>query len=282
MIDYLLAREATDKEEVTLEFLDAAGKSIRTLSSKPEAASDEATLSPRLPVKAGLNRFVWDLRYPDASRFKGMILWGGSVQGPEVVPGHYQVRLTSGGKSQTQGFEVRKDPRVAATAADYQKKFDFLQQLHDKLTETHDAIARIRDARDQVNAVAERAKPVAKDTTLSLAAKALGEKLTKVEEALYQTKNKSSQDPLNYPIRLNNKLAALTGVVDGVDAPPTDQAVVVYQDIASRIDAELTTLRKLLSVELAEFNQLVRAQEIPAVIVKDKKKDDKPAVHPIP
>ena len=106
-----------------------------------------------------------------------------------------------------------------------------LTEVRDKLTETHEAITRLRDARDQVKAVAERAKVVSKDTAIAALARTLAEKLTAIEEAFYQTKNKSSQDPLNYPIRLNNKLSNLTGVVASADAAPTDQCRAVYDDI---------------------------------------------------
>ncbi|MEK7330432.1 MAG: glycosyl hydrolase, partial [Candidatus Eisenbacteria bacterium] len=254
VIYYRLKSEPKEKEEVTLEFLDEKGKLIRKYSSRGEEGEGGAPTpggeeggfgggggaARKIPAKAGLNRFAWDLRYPDASRFPGLILWGGGLQGPTVVPGTYQVRLTAGGKSTTQSFEVRKDPRLATTPADYQKRFDLHLKIRDKLTETHDAIARIRDVRDQVKAVAERAKQAAaKDTTIAAAAKALTERLTKIEEALYQTKNKSNQDPLNYPIRLNNKLSNITGVVTSADAAPTDQAYQVYDDIAGKIDVEL-------------------------------------------
>ena len=173
-----------------------------------------------------------------------MILWGGGLDGPTVVPGEYQVRLTVGGKSQTRKFEVRKDPRLSTTTEDYQKRFDLHQKIRDKLTETHDAITKLRDVRDQLDAVAKRSKQVAeKDTTIATAAKALSKDLTNVEESLYQTKNKSSQDPLNYPIRLNNKLSDLTDVVNSADAPPTAQTYAVYDEIAGKIDVELASSR---------------------------------------
>jgi photosystem II stability/assembly factor-like uncharacterized protein len=284
---YRLKNEPKEKDEVTLEFLDQQGKLIRKLSNKGDdaepatpAGGDEeggfggfrGGAARKIPAKAGLNRFAWDLRYPEASRFPGLILWGGGLQGPTVVPGTYQVRLTAGGKSQTQSFEVRKDPRLATTQADYQKRFDLHLKIRDKLTETHEAIIRIRDVRDQVKAVAERAKQAAaKDTSIAAAAKALTAKLTAIEEALYQTKNKSNQDPLNYPIRLNNKLSNLTGVVASADAAPTDQAYQVYADIAGKIDAELAKLKDVLATDLASFNQLVREKDVPAVVVKEKK-----------
>jgi photosystem II stability/assembly factor-like uncharacterized protein len=288
VIYYRLAAEPEESEEIALEFLDDSGKLIRRITNRDTI---ETTGAPRgedegagpparrmLPVKAGLNRFAWDLRYPDASKFRGLILWGGGLQGPSVVPGEYQVRLTVGGKSQTQRFEVRKDPRLPTTLADYQKRFDLGLKIRDKLTETHDAIVKLRDARQQLDAVAERSKVVsAKDTAIAVAAKALAKKLTAVEEALYQTKNKSNQDPLNYPIRLNNKLSNLTGVVTSADAPPTTQTYAVYDDIAGRIDAELAKLKSLLGAELAAFNRMVRDKEIPAVVVKEKKEGGAPA-----
>ena len=153
---------------------------------------------------------------------------------------------------------MRKDPRLATTAEDYQRRFDLHMKIRDKLTETHEAIVRIRDVRDQLKSATDRAKPLDKDSTIAGASKALTTKLTAVEEALYQTKNKSNQDPLNYPIRLNNKLSQLTGVVNSADAPPTDQTVQVYEDVAGKIDVELGKLRDALDKDLATFNALVR------------------------
>jgi photosystem II stability/assembly factor-like uncharacterized protein len=285
LVYYRLAEEPKEKDEVTLEFLDPAGKLIRKFSSKGDSSDAEGSgggdddegfgppaSAKKLPTKAGLNRFAWDLRYPDAARFKGMILWGGGLTGPSIVPGTYQARLTAAGKTQVQSFEVRKDPRLATTLTDYQKRFDLHMKIRDKLTETHDAIARLRDVRTQVNAIVERSKLVSpKDTTIAAAARTLNKRLTEVEETLYQTKSKSSQDPLNYPIRLNNKLSNLTGVVASADAPPTAQTQAVYDDVAGKIDVELTRLSRVLKDDLGAFNRLVREREIPAVVVKEKR-----------
>ena len=265
---------------MSLEFLDSAGKLIRKFTNHDTSdagggGEDEdrgrAGRAEKIPVQIGLNRFVWDLRYPDAHRFKGMILWGGGLQGPTVVPGEYQVRLTVGGKSQTRRFEVRKDPRLTTTAADYQKRFDLHLKIRDKLSETHDAITRLRDVRAQLGTVADRARMATPgDTAIPAAARMLSAKLTKIEEALYQTKNKSSQDPLNYPIRLNDKLSVLTDVVDAADAAPTEQAEAVYAELTARIDTELAQLKQLLGTDLSAFNQLVREKALPAVVVRAK------------
>ena len=272
-----LKNDLKDGEEVTLEFQDASGKSIRKFSNKPAegetpaaASDDEAGFGPfvgprRLNAKAGLNRFVWDTQYPEASRFRGIILWSGRLQGPLAVPGTYQVKLTAAGKTKVESFEIRKDPRLGTTQADYQKQFDLLLKIRDKLSEAHDSIAKIREAREQIKAYADRTKG---NRAIADASKSLSDKLTAIEEALYQTKNQSSQDPLNFPIRLNNKLASLAGVVAGSDNPPTDQSYAVYNDLVTKIDAELAKLRAALSTDLAAFNQLVRDQNVPAVVVK--------------
>ncbi len=279
---YTLKAEPKASEEVTLEMLDASGKVLRKLSSKEDKDKAEApgggeeegfgppSAAKTIPAKAGLNRFAWDLRVEDASRFKGMILWGGVTRGPVVPPGSYQVRLTGGGRTLTQPLEVRKDPRVPTSDDDYRKQYDLLVKIRDKVTETHDAITRIRETREQGKGVAERAKG---NKAIADAAEALDKKLTAVEEELYQTKNQSSQDPLNFPIRLNNKLSALAGVVGGGDAPPTDQSYVVYEELTAKIDAQLARLRQVVDTDVPAFNALVREQNVPAVVVKPAGKE---------
>ena len=271
-------------QEVSIEFIDAAGRSIRKVSNRggapgpaPAPAGDDffAFLggggTQRAPAEAGLNRFIWDTRYADASRFPGLIMWAGSTTGPKAVPGMYQVKLTVDGKTQTQAFEIRRDPSIEATQEELQKQFDFLIQVRDKVTETHEAITQIRDARKQIDDVVARTRDQQGGKAIADAAKALNDKMRQVEEALYQTKNQSSQDPLNYPIRLNNKLAALTGVAASADAAPTAQTVAVYNDIAAQIDEQLKKLADILQKDVPAFNKLVREQDVPAVMVKTKK-----------
>jgi photosystem II stability/assembly factor-like uncharacterized protein len=265
--------------EVTLEFLDESGKLVKKFSSKGEAeagqgpAADEEGFGPRGPAprpgtEAGLNRFVWDLRYPEATRFPGLIFWAGETRGPRAMPGKYQVRLTVGGKSSTQAFEVKKDPRIDTTPADFAKQFELLIKIRDKLSQMHNAILDIRNARAQVDDIVKHIKNQPEDKAVADEAKALNAKLSAVEEALYQVKNKSSQDPLNYPIRVNNKLAALAGVVAEADSAPTDQCYAIYDDLAKEADAQLGKLKQVMGEDLAAFNKLVREKNIPAVMGK--------------
>jgi photosystem II stability/assembly factor-like uncharacterized protein len=274
IVYYWLKAEPKDKEEVTLEILDGAGKLVRKISSKgeegePPPADDDGPPQPpgarKLPAKAGMNRFAWDLRHTEATRFKNLIMWAGNTQGPRAAPGAYQVRLTVGGKALTEPLEIRKDPRLATSQADYDAQLALALQVRDKLTETHDAIARLRSVRDQVATAADRAKAKGDDQKVKDAAEALKKKLTAVEEALYQTKNQSNQDPLNYPIRLNNKLAALGGAVAMGDGAPSAQAKEVYQELSGKIDAELKTLKDVLATDLPAFNKLVNEEGVPAV-----------------
>ncbi len=262
------------KGDVTIEILDAAGRSIRKYTSRETGGESggpgggRGGASPTVPAEKGLNRFGWDLRYPDASRFPGLILWAGMLSGPKAVPGNYQVRLTVGEKSLTESLVIRKDPRISTTDEEFRKQFDLLLKIRDKLTATHDSITAIRDVRKQINDYATRVKAQPEAKPIVEAAKVLSDKLTRIEEELYQTKNQSSQDPLNYPIRLNNKLAALAGSIAGPDSQPTDQHLAVYQELVTLIDAELAKLKQIFTTEVPAFNQLVRDQNIPAVSVK--------------
>jgi photosystem II stability/assembly factor-like uncharacterized protein len=264
------------KGDIALEFLDASGKSIKKLSSKQEPAEgaeagptpeeDEGPRVPRaatrVPAEVGMNRFVWDLRYPDATRFPGLIMWAGNVRGPRIVPGKYQVRLTVDGQSQTQPFTVKKDPRAPTTPEDFQKQLALALQIRDKLSQANEGVIKIREAKRQLDKYAG-----SDNKAVAEAAKGFSKRLSAIEEELYQTRNQSNQDPLNYPIKLNNKLAALGGVVAATDVAPTSQSTVVYEDLASGVNAQIAKLDRLLKDDLAAFNKLVRDQNIPAVVV---------------
>jgi hypothetical protein len=266
---------------VSLSF-DASGKTVKKFSSKPDTQAGAPSPpggeegffggggSSRVPAEAGLNRFIWNLRYPDAKGFPGLIMWAGSLTGPRASPGSYQVKLTVDGKTLTQGFEIRKDPRLDTGEADFAKQLDLLLKIRDKLTETHEAILQIRDVRKQVDEITNRVKDQPSSKSVVDAGKALNAKMTAVEEELYQTKNQSSQDPLNYPIRLNNKLAAVSGVVGSADAAPTEQSITVFQELQAKIDAQLLKLEQIMKNDLPSFNKAVKDQDLPAVIVKGR------------
>ncbi|MEO8025470.1 MAG: glycosyl hydrolase [Bryobacteraceae bacterium] len=277
------ALKAKPQGEVVLEFLDAKGALVKKFSSKDAAgagpqrrgpAADDDDEGPRfaaparVPVNAGMNRFVWDLRYPDATTFPNLIMWAGSTRGPQVPPGQYSVRLTVDGKTQTQSFAILKDPRVKATQEDLEKQSALSLQLRDKLSQANEGVVKIRDVRKQVSEYVDRLKDDPASKKVVDAAKEFAKKLTAIEEELYQTKNQSSQDPLNFPIKLNNRVAALLGTVQSADSAPTAQSYMVYEGLASEVNAQLRKLDTLLKDDLTTFNKLVRDQNVPAVILK--------------
>ncbi|MGZ8853292.1 MAG: hypothetical protein ACXW2X_07840, partial [Thermoanaerobaculia bacterium] len=214
-------------------------------------------------IANGHNRVSWNLRYPDAKKFPGMILWAGSTTGPKVPPGTYTARLTAGAESATAPFEVRQDPRTSASANDVKAQFDFVKSVYDKLSEVNQQITRVREVRKTLTDVKKRAGDSKESKPLVDAANALDKKLTAVEETLYQTKNKSSQDPLNYPIRLNDKLAGVGDSASTGSFAPTAQQTAVRDELVTQIDAQLATLKAIWDKDLPELNRLVK--DLPVV-----------------
>ena len=271
-IDYYLAKPAS---KVTIDILDAQGKPIRSFTGTPEAAAkkDEAAEAPpdeeyfrprpaKVAVKAGMNRFTWDMRYPGPIEIPKMILWAAGTNGPKAIPGGYQVRLTveeAGAKGaapavQTAAFAIRKDSLLTSvTEADFRAQFDLAMQVTKKVTAADEAVNRIRAIKEQA---AERAA-AAKQAAITSASEALAAKLTAIEGEIYQYRNQSSQDPLNYPIMLNNKLAALLGVIESADGRPTTQSYEVFRDLSARLDAQLSKLAAAEKTDVPTFNALV-------------------------
>ncbi len=259
MVYFYLPQQPDTTTDLRLTFLESNGDTIRSFGTKSE---DESLKISVKDLKVGINRFVWDTRYAPAKKVDGMILWWASLQGPKAIPGTYQVAMQHNGNTLgTQPFAILKNPRSEATQQDMEALFVFLTQVRDKVTETHQAIEHIRKIREQVQGVAKRTT----DADIQIQSKTISEKLTKIEEALYQTKNRSGQDPLNFPIRLNNKLAHLTSLVGMSDFAPTQQAEQFRQEITAAIDAELAKYRQVLVFDIPQFNQLVREKEVPAV-----------------
>jgi photosystem II stability/assembly factor-like uncharacterized protein len=259
-IVYFVLRDKPDSE-VVLEVRDARDSVVRRFSTRPADERDS------LRVQAGLNRFVWDLRAAGAHRFKGLVFWAGGTRGPLVPPGRYTVRLAVGGWSATRPLTVAKDPRTPATQADLERQFALLVRIRDRVSEANDAVQRIRDLKEQLDAVARRARdlPAERGTELARRADSLRARLGAVEEEIYQVRNRSEEDPLNYPIKLNNKLASLAAVVESADAPPTDQADQVFEQLSAELDRSLARLRAIVETDVPAFNRAVRELDIPAL-----------------
>ena len=264
VVFFYLKDKPDSTAELRLDFLDGRDSLIRRFTTRPKEPGDS------LKVRAGMNRFAWNLRYPEASRFPGMIFWAGGTQGPVAVPGTYKVRLTAGDWSQTRGFTLQKDPRVTTSPEDYQHQFDLLIRIRDRVSAANDAVKRIRDVKEALDGAATRARAMRGETgrRIALQADSIKGRLSVIEAEIYQVKNRSSQDPLNYPIRLNNKIAALAGVVASADAAPTDQSQQVFEQLSAALQVQLDRLKAVLDADIPAFNKLVKDSEVPAVILR--------------
>jgi photosystem II stability/assembly factor-like uncharacterized protein len=259
---------------VTIDVLDAQGAVIRTYT---RTADDTATAAsggqggggfgggaPARPsLNAGLNRFSWDMRYPGYVDFPGMILWAARNAGPVAMPGRYQVRVTADGNTETQSFEIIIDRRLQGeiTVADLQARFDLAQQLVQRVNDANNAVLLMRGVKQQVDERLERTD------VQEIEAKGLevNTKLTEVEQEVYQIRNRSNQDPLNFPIKLNNKLASLLRLVEAAEARPTNQMREVYTDLSGKLETELQEMEVILDTDLEVLNRLLRANNLPVV-----------------
>jgi hypothetical protein len=212
------------------------------------------------------------MRYPDATVFPGMILWSGNTRGPIAPAGLYSVRLTLGTQPPvTQTFRLRNDPRSPATAAEQLAQFNFLIRIRDKVSEANQAVIDARYVKTEIDARLKQA-PAAAAQELKSAGDALGAKITDVEDEVYQIKNQSNQDPLNYPIKLNNKLAALTGVVSSAPGKPTAQAVQVFNELSGKLAVETKKMDVIFVEDLGRYNALLRKYGLPEITPRPKAK----------
>ena len=264
--------EASGKEEppkITLEILDSSGKTIRKFPKKEVAGEEEGEeffgrdAPAKLTTDEGLNRFVWDLRYEGATKVPKAPLWGGNVNGPVALPGSYQVKLTVLGKSYTAPLEVVADPRLTTGSADLTKQFDLLVKIRDQVTLTDETIIQIRDLREQINTVNKHVG--SENKAVIDAGKSLDKKMTEIEEALIQTKAVSSQDVLNFPIRVNNHLVALSGVVSSAETAPTQQSYEVFDMLSKQVNEQMLKWKEIVATDVPAYNNLVKQQDVPAL-----------------
>ncbi|MBX6753727.1 MAG: glycosyl hydrolase [Thermorudis peleae] len=257
VLRYFLREEPAT--EVTITIYDEAGNEIRRFSStKPQPApGQEPPREPVLQKTAGVHQVVWNLRYPDATLVSGdksMEFVRGGLAGPLVPPGTYIARLQVGDHVVEQRFRVVRDPRIAARDADLREQFELALAVWKKLSEVHEAVNRIRTLRQQLEPWERRTDHEA----LSSQAKALRDRLLEIEGELIQYRAKSSQDSLNFPVRLNAKLAGLAGAIGSADARPTAAQRAVFADLVARADALLARLREVIERDIAAFNQQIR------------------------
>jgi hypothetical protein len=263
---------------VKIEFLDSSGAVIRSFTGDAKTAAAPAPTPggdegggfgpppARVGIKKGMNRFTWDLRQEGATVFPGLIMWAAQPQrGPISPPATYTARVTANGVTRTQDFVLGIDPRLTdITAADLHEQFKLATEIRNKVTAANRAVIQVRAIRDQVNQAMEKV-PARKKVEIQALADGLMKPLTMVEEEAYQVKNRSGQDPLNYPIKLNNKIAALQGVVESSENKPTDQTYSVFKELSGRLDAQLQKLEQTLKSELPRLNAALKREKIAEV-----------------
>ena len=219
---------------------------------------------PTTSMAAGLNRTTWNLEYPGPTAFPGMVLWGATTSGPAAPPGNYQVRLTVDGRSQTQPLVIKRHPLRSVTDADLQEQFDLGIRIRDKVTEANNAVILIRNVKQQVKERLEKSK----DAQLADAAGRLTANLSSVEEAIYQVKNQSNQDPLNFPIKINNRIASLLRAVNTGDGKPIASIQPIFEDLVGELKVQTDKLQQVLATDLPEFNAAAKKVGVEGVIAK--------------
>jgi len=250
-------------KEAELKFMDAQGELIRTFSTKAKEKSD------KLKIKKGMNVFNWDTRYEKADEFEGLLMWFGTTEGPTAPPGSYIARLVTENDSAETTITILADPRMEGTLEDRQAQFDFLLEIRNKVDETHDAIRHMRMVKKQIKDLSSRL-----DTSVYTAVIEEGKRLDSlmldIEKVLYQTKLKSNQDMLNYPIRLNNKLAHAASLASIGIYRPTDQMIGVKDNLTIKINAELEKWYAIRDQELKKYNAVIRESEVDLIGVGEE------------
>ncbi len=263
VITYFTLKDYDEKKDtISLTYFDRKGDTIKSFSTANKKKN-------KLEVKKGMNQFVWDMKYDDAETLDGMIFWWASLEGPEAVPGDYKVNLKVNGEVKNQSFTVLADPRAESTRADMEKQFQFITDVNKTMDDAHKSIKKIRNIRDQLTAFETQYKDNESVKDLLEKSKKLKEEFTKIEEALYQTQNRSGQDPLNFPIKLTNKLGHLNALVGMGDFAPTDQDIAVKDELTAKIKIELDAFNQLMSDEISTFNTAFNSKSLNYLFVED-------------
>jgi photosystem II stability/assembly factor-like uncharacterized protein len=270
IVNYYL--KTKPKGEVALDILDAQGKLVRHYSSVEKKLAEQPPEWPDLvkpaelvPANAGMNRFAWDLRYDSPVKIPGAFYSGNGPQGPLAVPGHYQVKLTANGQTQTQPLELRMDPRLKnVTAEDLQKEFDLGMKIREANNKLHIAVNQIRELRSNLDTLKKWAGNSDRGRAVA-AADQLNKKMTPIEEELIQVQMKSSEGNLRYPNKLNEQFDSLMHTEDSADSAPTQSTAAVFDSLNKQLEAQLAKWQQVLTTDLPALNQLMHSNNVPAI-----------------
>ncbi|MFT6796479.1 MAG: hypothetical protein ACJART_001621, partial [Maribacter sp.] len=270
-IQYYLKQEL---DTITFEVLDVEGNLIDTFTgSKPKYEED-----PDLPwwkkggsskptTAKGLNTFTWDLRYPGATDFEGMIIWSAQpTRGPKAPLGAYQIRIKTPDYEKTDDFTIELDPNLKGiTKAHLDEQFQLSKNIMGKTDKANRTVIEIREMKKQLVAVKEKIGngDWKKTVTPFLA------EISAIEEDLYQVKNQSNQDPLNFPIKLNNRLASLRRSVENGDAKPTDGAYKVFEELSAELEKHLSDLQSVMETQLPKVNTTLKNTGVEEILAQE-------------
>ena len=242
---------------VRLDIVDAAGRTAFT-------ASDAPSSSPRLAVTPGGHRVTWDLRYPLPELIQGTAYDERDPRGVLAVPGRYTVTLTAGTRVLTAPLEVVKDPRSSATTEAMQAEFDLASRLMGMLGEVHAVVRQIQGVRAQIDAVRARAARSDAGPRLEQVDKAANDILNQ----LYEPNAKSNSDLLNYPMRLNVRIAYLEDEVDYGDGAPTEQFQQMASEYRRAVDAEKARWNSVVTSDIPALNRQLGAINLPPIVIR--------------
>ena len=261
VINYYL-KNITDSPAVSIEILDQDKKQVKLFAVN---AKEKAN---KIDVNKGINQFVWDMQYAAAEKIEGQILWHGTVPGPKAAPGKYFYKIKADKDSAEGSFIIKANPVYKTTQQDYEDQLNFLLAIRDKFNAIQKANKNIADLRKQINDFTDKQ---GKNLPASIKSQAdtIIKQLTTIEEALHQTKAKSDQDVLNYPIRLDDKLAGLYKFAASGNTAPALQGKETFTELSGQTDVQLNKLKKLLDEELPKLNQLIRDKSLPAIGLKE-------------
>tara|TARA_R110002051_G_scaffold28_6_gene212 strand:+ start:4365 stop:7508 length:3144 start_codon:yes stop_codon:yes gene_type:complete len=265
VITHFLLKNYSEKDTVQLTYTNMAGDTLANYNSSAKKKDK------KLEVKKGGNTFVWDTRGKGAEKLEGMILWWASLDGAKAVPGDYKVHLNVNGNNSSETFTILPDPRAESSVAEMQKQFNFITDINTTIEKAHQSITKIRNVTEQLNAFTEQYKDDDRTKDLVERAKVMKDKLGEVEKALYQTQNRSGQDPLNFPIKLTNKLGHLNSLVSIDDFPPTEQDIAVKNELTVKINKELSIFNEVVSSELKAFNAAFNELKLNYLFIDESK-----------
>ena len=260
MTYFYLKNYDTKNDTVKLTYFDAKNDTIKSFSNQDKKN--------KLKVSEGANQFNWDMTYEGAETLPGMILWWASTDGPTQAPGTYKVKLNVNGNDFTKDYTVIPDPRSEASVADMQAQFEFITDVNKTVDRAHKSIKNIRKINEQLKSFREQYKEDSRTDSLREKAKKLEEQFSDIEKSLYQTQNKSGQDPLNFPIKLTNKLAHLNSLVGMGDFGPTEQDLAVKNELTIKIKDELNKFDQLVTDEISTFNSEFNALNLNYLFVE--------------